>query len=156
AHGRVGASLLDGNLRFTGGIELGAAHVGAPECRDGMSCGAVFTRNAQLLPIDNWTFLFGGDVGISTLQGALGLFFRVNYFPGVNPSFNVVDGERLNFGLSLPEVQVGLAVDLVSIYNLIAGNRSSATASSRPQDSSPSSSHPPEGAATTGGTAAGT
>jgi len=133
ANGRVGYSLLGGNLRFTGGIQLGVAHVGAPECQDGTSCGAVFTRNPQLLPIDSWGFLFGGEVGVSTLQGALGLYVRASGMFGVNPAYNVVDGDHLNFGLNIPDVQVGIGVDLVSIYNLIAGNGASRPATAEPR-----------------------
>ncbi|HEX5035514.1 MAG TPA: hypothetical protein VFW62_13620 [bacterium] len=143
-HGRLGAQFFGGNLRFTGGIELGATHVGASECADGMSCGALFTRNAQLLPIDSWTFSFGADLGISTLQGALGIFLRYNNLPGVNPSFNVLDGEPLSFGLNISALQVGVGVDLVSVYNLITGN--SRPAASRPAESveRPRSSEPAE------------
>ncbi|MFO1463763.1 MAG: hypothetical protein U1F66_08285 [bacterium] len=129
-NGRLGYSLLGGNLRLSAGVDLGAVHVGAPECRDGMSCGALFTRNPQLLPIDSWGFLIRPEVGISTLQGALGLFFRGGWMMGVNPAFNVVDGpsSSLNFGLNPAGIEVGIQVDVMSLIGLFTGGSRTSTA----------------------------
>ncbi|KAA0229364.1 hypothetical protein EDM76_11965, partial [bacterium] len=121
ANGRVGYSLFGGNLRISGGVDLGTAHVGAPECRDGISCGAVFTRNPQLLPIDSWGFLFRPELGISTLNGALGAFVRGGWMFGVNPAFNVVDGGGPNFGLNIPNIEVGVGIDVMAIIGLFTG-----------------------------------
>jgi len=122
-NGRVGWNTLGGNLRLSGGINVGVAHVGASSCSDGLSCGAEFTRNPQLMPIDSWAMAFDVEGGISTLQGALGAYFRIGSMFGVNPRFDVLDsdGDVPNFGLNIPYLQVGVQAEVFSLIRAITG-----------------------------------
>ncbi len=120
---RGGIGFFDNNLRIHAGLDLGAAHVSASDCEDGLSCGAVFTRNPQLMGIDSWSFMVAPEVGISTLQGGLNLFARVGWMSGVNPEFNAVDsdGSTPNFGLNIPYVQLGVSAELFSLIRFFTG-----------------------------------
>jgi len=122
-NGRVGWNALSGNFRLSGGLNVGVAHVGASSCPDGLSCGADFTRNPQLLPIDSWAMAFDVEAGISTLQGALSAYFRIGSMFGVNPRFDAIDtgSDVPNFGLNIPYMQVGFQAEVFSLIRAITG-----------------------------------
>lgn len=125
-NGRLGLSLFDDMFRITAGVDIGAAHVGADSCEDGLSCGALFTRNAQLYPMDSWGLSLGGELGVSFLRGAIGLAFRGGVNAGLNPSVDLAtQPDAPSYGLNMPWMQVTANVDVMGIVAMVSGSSSS-------------------------------
>lgn len=134
ANVRGGVRLFEDNVRLHLGADIGAVHVG--------SSATEFTRNAQLLPLDQWGTWLTAEFGASFYHGVVGLDLRVGSMLGVNPHYDFVDASESNppFGLNIPLVQVGLSLDLyamgreLGLWNPVGGGHGTPPATEEPED----------------------
>jgi len=120
-NGRFGLGLFDDWFRISAGLELGAVHVQAPDCEDRATCGVRFASLDRLMPMDNWAFRGGVEVGLGFFHGALSLYGRLGDFFGVNPSYGSDLPGRPRVGLSIPNVEIGGAVEFGNFVRMMLG-----------------------------------
>ena len=123
-HARFGVRLFDDFFRASLGVDVGAAHLNAPFEASGERAGALFTRNAQLYPLDQWGVLFGGEICVAGLHGVLNFCGRVGLASGLNPNPERITSPRdtASLGLNIPLLQFGGSLDVGNLLDILLGH----------------------------------
>lgn len=115
ANFRVRGELADDWVSIYGGLDLGLAHLSAPECEDG-SCGVMSGGNGLLLPVDVTTVDIGLEAGVGIANIAR-LGARLSFNPGANYTVSLVDGGDSTFPVNATSFGLYAAVDIDGFFS---------------------------------------